>query len=153
VAQFAGPAGLSIRIIGPDDAAAFTGNYGNMITAGGVEEGSANPWPVVYEKLADWPHRWLFLAELDGKPVGSASLHSYNKAAWLRGGAVVEEARGHGIQRALIAARAQKALSLGCDLVGSQAEPAGASATNLERMGLRLIGQRSQYKYVPRATR
>ena len=48
-------------------------------------------------------------------------------------------------------ARAQKALSLGCDLVGSQAEPKGPSATNLERMGLRLIGQRSQYKYEPRA--
>lgn len=149
VGRFDGPAGLSIRVIGPEDAARFMGNYTDTLAASGVGPDGPNPWPQVYEKLAKWPHRWLFLAELDGKAVGSSSLHVHAKTGWLRGAVVAPEARGHGIQRAMIAARVSKARELGCDLVGSMAEPNGPSAANLTRMGLRDVGTRRLYPYTP----
>jgi len=149
IPEFAGPDGLSIRIIGPAEVQAFVGVYGDQLATSGVTEDGPNPWPAVYEKLAHWPHRWLFLAEIDGKPVGSSSLHTHARTGWLRGGAVIPKARGQGIQRAMVAARARKAIDEGCDLVGSMAETHGASATNLQRMALRVVGERRQYKYEP----
>lgn len=145
IRDFDGPSGLSIRIIGVEDAQSFVGVYGDSLAASGVTEGQPNPWPQVYEKLAKWPHRWLFLAELGDKAVGASSLHTHAQTGWLRGAVVAPEARGQGIQRALIAARARHAASLGCDLVGSMAEPDGPSAANLERMGLRVFGSRRMY--------
>jgi MOSC domain-containing protein YiiM len=142
-----GPAGLTVREIGPDDAAAFIGVYGDDRSPRTDDE--VDPWPSVYARLADWPHRFLFLAELDGRPVGAASLHTSAQVGWLRGGVVAPDARGHGIQRALIAARARRAIELRCDLLGSWAEPEGPSATNLRRMGLRVVGERRLYPYRP----
>lgn len=146
-----GPAGLTVRIIGPDEAAAYSGVHGTTAVASGqISPDQPNPWHVVYERLAKWPHRWLFLAELGGKPVGAASLHVHARAGWLRGASVAVEAQGRGIQRSLIAARVRHAMDQGCDLVGSWAETEGPSSTNLQRMGFRTIGSRSQFKYVPR---
>jgi MOSC domain-containing protein YiiM/GNAT superfamily N-acetyltransferase len=149
IPDFDGPRGLTIRVIGPDDAAKFVSVYGDQMAASGVDEGGVNPWPQVYQRLAKWPHRWLFMAELDGKAVGSSSLHMHGTTGWLRGGVVAPEARGQGIQRALISARARAAIAKGCDLVGSWAEQEGPSATNLQRMGLNPIGTRRQYAYRP----
>ena len=58
-------------------------------------------------------------------------------------------ARGKGIQRALISARARLAAERGCDLLGAWAEPDGPSAANLVRMGMRQIGVRRHYVYNP----
>lgn len=144
-----GPAGLTVRIIGPDGAAAYSGVHGSTALASGlIDPDQPNPWHVVYERLAKWPHRWLFLAELDGKPVGAASLHVHARAGWLRGASVAVAAQGRGIQRSLIAARMRHALDQGCDVVGSWAETEGPSSTNLQRMGFRTIGARRQFKYV-----
>ena len=93
--------------------------------------------------------RQLFLAENDGRPVGNASLHVSAKTGWLRGATVSMEARRRGIQQALIAVRARAAADAGCDLVGASAEPDETSARNLERMGMRVIGKRTSYQYVP----
>ena len=145
--------GLSLRVIGPDDAAAFVGvRSGSSIPGGLTDPDAPNPWPAVYEKLAKWPHRFLFLAELDGRPVGAASLHVHARTGWLRGAVVEPQARGRGIQRALIAARVKHAIEKGCDLIGSWAEPDGPSGANLERMGMRTVGTRRQYPHQPAAT-
>jgi len=142
--------GLSVRLIGPEDATAYVGVRSGSPIAGGLTDPDApNPWPAVYEKLARWPHRSLFLAELDGRPVGAASMHVHARTGWLRGAVVEPDARGRGIQRALIAARVKHAIENGCDLVGSWAEPEGPSAVNLERMGMRAIGTRRNYAYQP----
>ncbi len=145
-----GPAGLTVRIIGREDASLYSNVHGTTaVTSGLLDPTKPNPWHVVYERLAKWPHRWLFLAELNGKPVGAASLHVNAGAGWLRGASVQVEAQGQGIQRSLIAARVRHAIAQGCDLVGSWAEPDGASNTNLQRMGFRPIGVRRLYKYEP----
>ena len=146
------PVGVTIRHIGREDAHLYTSVRGTDPSSSGVAGAGheqPNPWDAVYTRLADWPHRFLFLAELDGKPVGVASLHTNARTGWLRGALVAGEARGRGIQRALIAARVRKAQEEGCDLVGSWAQPDGPSATNVERMGLRRVGTRRLYVYTP----
>ena len=115
----------------------------------GAAGSQRDPWAAVYQRLATHPHRTVLLAELDGEPVGAASLHVHGKAGWLRGASVIPSARGRGIQRALIAARVKLAIERGADLVGACAEPDGPSARNLESMGMRQIGTRRHYLYVP----
>jgi MOSC domain-containing protein YiiM/GNAT superfamily N-acetyltransferase len=141
-------AGLSIRPIRPDDGATVQAIHAETGSVG-TEDDQANAWARVYEKLATHPHRTVLLAELNGEPVGAASVHVSGKAGWLRGASVIPSARGRGIQRALISARVQLAREHECDLVGAWAEPVGPSASNLQQMGMRPIGARGHYLYVP----
>ncbi len=139
------PSGVVIRRIGADDAHLYTAVRSGVATVGGVSDGGPNPWPQVYAELARYNARQLFIAEIDGRPVGNGSLHVSAKTGWLRGATVSPEARGRGIQRALVAARVRAAIDAGCDLVGASAEPGSVSARNLERMGMRRVGARSSY--------
>jgi len=143
-------AGLAIRPIRPEDGATVQAIHAQTGSIG-AEDDQANAWAHVYEKLATHPHRTVFLAELNGEPVGAASVHVSGKAGWLRGASVIPSARGRGIQRALIHERVRVARDHDCDLVGAWAEPDGPSALNLEQMGLRAIGTRGQYPYQPAA--
>ena len=142
------PAGLAIRPIKPSDGATVQAIHAQT-GAVGVEDDQRDPWEQVYTRLATHPHRTVLLAELDGEPVGAASVHVSGKAGWLRGASVIPRARGRGIQRALISARVQLAIERGCDIVGAWAEPEGPSAHNLKRMGMRVIGTRRHFLYVP----
>ena len=63
--------------------------------------------------------------------VGSASFHVSGETAWMRGALVAQRARGRGIQRALIAARARAAEEFGCNLVGACGRAWLVSARNL----------------------
>jgi MOSC domain-containing protein YiiM/GNAT superfamily N-acetyltransferase len=143
------PDGVVIREIAADEAAKYTAVRSGNETAGGVTAGGPNPWPDVYEQLARTHRRRLFLAEIDGVPVGNASLHISARTGWLRGALVAPEARGRGIQKALIAARIRAAIDAGCDLVGASAEPTEVSARNLQLTGMRRLGSRSSYHYMP----
>ncbi len=147
------PDGVTIRQIGPGETDAYDAVRSGNVTAGGLTSGAANPWPAVYKQLAGTHSRLLFVAELDGRPVANASLHVAGRTGWLRGVLVAPEARGRGIQRALIAARVRAAAERGCDLVGSAAGSDTISARNLEQMGLRRIGRRSHYEYKPEVAR
>ena len=150
VAQEEPADGVVIRRVGPDEAEAFTAVRSGNATAGGIARGGPNPWPAVYQQLARTNSRQLYLAELNGRPVANATLHISARTGWLRGALVAPEARGRGIQRAMITARVRAAMEAGCDLVGASAEPAEVSSANLQRMGLRRIGRRSSYIYEPR---
>jgi len=151
VADVPSPEGIVIRRIGPDEAAAYSSVSSGNPTAGGVTQQGINPWPDVYENLARHNARQLFVAELDGHVVANASLHVSAKTGWLRGALVAPEARGRGIQSALIAARVRAAIEAGCDLVGATAEPGHVSARNLQRLGMRRLARRSSYVYTPSA--
>jgi len=99
--------------------------------------------------LAAAPHIVVLIAKVNGAPAGTAWLWHGHQTAWLRGAGVVPDLRGRGIHRALIAARAQTAVELGCELVGAWAATGSTSARNLAAMGLRRIGTRQHYRYVP----
>jgi MOSC domain-containing protein YiiM/GNAT superfamily N-acetyltransferase len=143
------PDGVVIREIGADEAAKYTSVRSGNEMAGGVTVAGPNPWPEVYQRLAATHRRRLFIAELNGEPVANGSLHVSAHTGWLRGALVAPAARGRGIQRALIAARVRAAVEAGCDLVGASAEPTEISARNLEQMGMRRLGSRSSYHYMP----
>jgi MOSC domain-containing protein YiiM len=140
--------GLAIRRLGPGESGAWDKVQAEA-SSGGVAPGAPNPWPAVSAGLIEQPHVFLLLAELDGAPVGAGSLYVSRRTAWMRAGAVVPAARGRGIQRSLVAARAGMALEQGCDLIGASAEAGSVSARNLERMGLVQIGMREHHRYVP----
>jgi MOSC domain-containing protein YiiM/GNAT superfamily N-acetyltransferase len=146
VADLPAPDDVVIRLMTPEEASRFPGiDTGGP--AGGVTEGTDNPWPRVNSRLALAPYRHTFVAEIGGRPVGNAALHATAKTGWMRAAIVAPEARGRGIQRALISARARLAAELGCTLVGASAESGEVSARNLERAGLRVVGRRSNYVY------
>ena len=146
------PEGVTIRRLAPGEATVYNSVRGSSAT-GGMTDGAPNPWPKVYERLAGTHSRQLFVAEIDGVAVANASLHVSAGAGWLRGALVAPEARGKGIQRALIAARIRAAIEADCDLVGAQAEPGEVSARNLNALGLRHLGYANLYEYVPGETR
>jgi GNAT superfamily N-acetyltransferase len=87
---------------------------------------------------------------VDGTLVGAGALHTHHRVGWLRAGTVIPAYRGRGIQRALIAARIERARRLGCDLVGASAAVGGSSIRNVERLGLRTVAVRERYR-VPAA--
>lgn len=149
VPEIAPPPGVVIREIGADEADKYSSVRSGEPTAGGIAVADRNPWPQVYERLARSRSRQLFLAEIDGRAVGNASLHISAHTGWLRGATVSVEARGRGIQQALIATRARAAAAAGCDLIGASAEPDETSARNLERLGMRMVGRRTSFEYVP----
>jgi selenocysteine-specific elongation factor len=69
----------------------------------------------------------------------------------LGGGTVLPEARGHGIQRALIADRIRRAAAAGAHRAMATADVDSVSAANLEALGLRRIWIRGHYRFEPKA--
>ncbi len=127
--------GLTIRQLEPSEGAAAA----RLLLAADPDDG-----PNARRLLAMGPHllgtpaqaaRRLYVAERDGKPVATAALYTHRKVGWLAAAAVVDEARGRGIQRALIAWRARDAAEAGCDLVALDATPDEVSTRNAQRMG------------------
>lgn len=109
----------------------------------------ARAWSASEGGLATDGHHHRFIAYLDGAPVGAASLHTHHGIGWLCAASVLPEARGRGVQRALLVARAERAPGLRCELLGASAVDGGASAENLRRLGFRRIATRNVYTYEP----
>ena len=147
------PPGVTVRLLGAHEGDLVSALDQRSDSVGDREPGAPNPRPAVYTALTAHPHRVMLIVEMNGGPVGIAALHVHHQTAWMRGMAVAPDARGRGIQRALITERVRLAVERGCNLVGALAEPGGISARNLEAMGLRRIGTRDQYLYTPSAVR
>ena len=79
------------------------------------------------------------LAIVDGQAVGCGSLQVASGVGWVGGAATLPSHRGRGVQGALLHHRARVAAEAGCDVIAATALPAGASARNLTRHGLRLV--------------
>lgn len=94
----------------------------------------------------------VLVAEKEGAAVATGTLHTHKRVGMLRAGMVVPTARGLGIQRALISARARLAEELGCDVIASQAPPGGSSERNLLRMGMERVWLRPVYRFDPTNT-
>lgn len=117
-----------------------------IVTASDIPVPVATAWRALESHLAPVTHHHRFVAEVDGLPVGAASLHLHHHLGWLRAGSVLPSHRGRGIQRALISHRMAQAFMRGADLVGASALEGGASAANLQRLGFRQVGTRRSYR-------
>jgi MOSC domain-containing protein YiiM/GNAT superfamily N-acetyltransferase len=140
------PGGVTVREVHR----AEVGAWGSVIAeAAGLPNPVAVAWRALETPLAEAAHHHRFVAERDGRAVGAASLHVHRRVGWLRAATVLPEARGLGIQRALIGARLAHAVRLGCDLAGSLADAGGVSAANLGRMGFSEVAVRRRYRVEP----
>lgn len=91
-----------------------------------------------------------FLALVDERPAAAGALFVHGRHGYLAGGATVPALRGRGAQTALIAARVERALAVGCRVLSSETGEAVAgepnhSFDNLVRAGFRPIYIRPNY--------
>ncbi|GAC1670722.1 MAG: hypothetical protein NVS9B8_13850 [Candidatus Limnocylindrales bacterium] len=87
-----------------------------------------------------------FIASLDGRDAAASALFNRRRVAWLGAGTVLPEARGRGIQRALIADRIRRGMEAGSTRVLATAELDSVSAANLEALGIRRIWSRGHFR-------
>lgn len=140
------PAGVRIRELGRRE----VGAWASTVTAAAeLPPAEAAAFTAAEAGLARAAHHHRFVAEVDGRIVGAASLHVGRKVGWLRAGTVLPDFRNRGIQRALIAARLAHARRVGCDLGGACVSPDTSSARNLERVGGRVVATRRRYRFPP----
>ena len=106
------------------------------------------------DAVAELPKRWeeytsasspgrQFIASIDGRVVGTAFAALGAAGVNLFGGAVLEEARGHGVYQALIAARWEAAVARGTPALTVQA--GRMSKPIIEKLGFAAVGEAHLY--------
>lgn len=125
-----------VRVVEVDDTTIDAYSHA-MAAAWGSEPG---PLAALNARILALPDRaqHLFLAYLDDAPVGTAAYVAFARSAYLLGGAVLPGARGHGVYRALIAARLAAARARGIPLATSHAL-ATTSAPILAHLGFATV--------------
>lgn len=84
--------------------------------------------------LAGWR---LYLATVDGAPAGAAILVMADGVGYMASGATVPEARGRGVQKAMLYQRIADAARAGCEILFGQCAFGSISHHNQEVCGLR----------------
>jgi MOSC domain-containing protein YiiM/GNAT superfamily N-acetyltransferase len=146
------PAGLVIRPVDPHDRADVD-RWSDVVLGGFDLTGTdADAWRRLAPGLAAAKGQHNYVAALGGRDVAAASMFTRRRVGWLGNGTVLPEARGRGIQRALIAHRICAAADAGCRRVLSDADVDSISAANLEALGLGRIWTNGLYRLDPAAT-
>jgi MOSC domain-containing protein YiiM/GNAT superfamily N-acetyltransferase len=138
--------GLDIRPIEPGEER----RWAELFIAGfGIDGPLAEAWLRFEPVLAGARGYHQVIARQAGREIGAAATFTRRRVAWLGAGTVLPEARGQGIQRALIAYRARAAETIGCRQIMATAELDDPSARNLTAMGMPLIWSRAHYRFDP----
>jgi hypothetical protein len=87
-----------------------------------------------------------YLARINGRVVGGATLAFRGKIAGLFGASTLPEFRKRGVQTALLCMRLRRAEEAGCQLAMSLARPGGASERNIMRRGFRVLYTRVKFE-------
>ena len=130
--------GLATRVVGPGEAAAW---MDVVIEGYAPAPEMATIWRSMATQDAGDGQRRLF-GELDGRLVAASSIYIGGERGWLSWATVLPAARGLGIQRAMIAARAQVAADAGCTTIAAWALASAHSSRNLAVAGMPLVGER-----------
>lgn len=131
--------GLVIRRVGAESASVWTDT---ILASYQPDRDTGALWRAMSPHVAHADGRHLLLGDLGGRTVAAGSIQRTDAGAWLSWAGVVPEARGRGIQRAMIAARARLAEKLGDAWIAAWALSGEHSSANLARAGLRRIGER-----------
>lgn len=86
-----------------------------------------------------------FIAELEGKPIGTGALTIAGDVALLAGASTIPEARRQGVQLALLEERLRYAAAQGCTVAMMVALPGSGSQRNAERHGFRIAYTRTKW--------
>lgn len=143
------PAGVTIRSVDPHDAPSVATWVEIFVTAFAIEGPLAGAWRRFGPVLARAKGEHWHLGALHGQDVAAAATFTRRRVAWLGGGAVLPEARGRGIQRALIAERARQSADAGSRRITATADVGTVSARNLEALGMSRIWTRALYRVDP----
>ena len=137
------PAGMKIERAGDGEVDLWT------LT---VAQGFAEHFPVTQEILdvmrlfADGKNTECYLARIDGRVAGGATLAVRGRIAGLFGASTLPAFRKRGVQTALLHARMQRAAELGCELAMSLAQPGSASQRNISRLGFQTLYTRVKFE-------
>jgi GNAT superfamily N-acetyltransferase len=88
----------------------------------------------------------VFLAELDGRAIGTAALVIQDGVALLAGASTIPDGRNKGAQNALLDHRLRFAAEHGCDIAMMGAAPGSGSQRNAERNGFRIAYTRIKWR-------
>ena len=97
----------------------------------------------VYEDMASAHGFERFLARVDGKVAGGASLRIFEGVAQLCGAATLPEYRRRGVQSALLRYRLADSAQRGCDVAVVTTMPGSKSQQNVQRAGFELLYARA----------
>ena len=117
-----------------------------------VAQGFAEHFPVTQELLdvmrlfASGKHTECYLARIDGRVVGGATLAVRERIAGLFGASTLPAFRRRGVQTALLEVRMHRAAEQGCELAMSLAQPGSASQRNITRQGFRTLYTRVKFE-------
>jgi GNAT superfamily N-acetyltransferase len=137
------PVGLEIRVAQTEELDLWT------IT---VAQGFAETQPVTQEiqsimkMFAMVRGTECFLASIDGRIVGGATLAVRGSIAGLFGASTLPEFRKRGVQTALLQVRLRRASELGCRLAMSIALPGSVSQRNMARVGFQTLYSRVKFE-------
>ena len=131
--------GLVIRTVGAESASVWTDT---ILASYQPDPVTGALWRAMSPHVAHTHGRRLLRGDLDGRTVAAGSIQLTDAGAWISWAGVIPEARGRGIQRAMIAARAKLAVELGEDWIAAWALSGEHSSANLARAGLRRLGER-----------
>jgi GNAT superfamily N-acetyltransferase len=134
--------GLVINAIDPDDAAGMARWTEVFIAGYGMDAAEADAWRRIDPILVHARGYHHVLAALDGRDVAASAMFVRRRVAAIGPTVVLPDARGRGIQRALIVDRARRAAAAGARQIHATAGLDGPSARNLERFGLHRIWTR-----------
>lgn len=117
-----------------------------------VAQGFAEHFPVTQELLdvmrlfASGKNTDCYLAKIDGRVVGGATLAARGRIAGLFGASTLPAFRKRGVQTALLETRMARAAELGCELAMSLAQPGSASQRNITRQGFQTLYTRVKFE-------
>jgi len=137
------PPGVEIRLAAPEEIDLWT-----LV----VSQSFAEQFPVTQEMLSVMKMFALgrkmecYLARIDGRVVGGATLSLRGKTAGFFGAGTLPEFRNRGVQTALLLGRMWRAVEAGCDLAVSLALPGSLSQRNITRLGFRTLYTRLKFE-------
>ena len=117
-----------------------------------VAQGFAENYPVTNEILsvmkmfALGKNTECYLARIDGRVVGGATLAVRGRIAGMFGASTLPEFRKRGVQTALLERRLERAAEAGCELTMSLAQPGSASQRNIMRKGFQTLYTRVKFE-------
>ena len=117
-----------------------------------VAQGFAEHLPVTQEILdimkmfALAPGNECYLARVDGKVAGGATLALRDGIAGLFGASTLPAYRNRGVQAALLRARLERATEAGCELAACLARPGSTSQRNIVRHGFQVLYTRVKFE-------
>jgi len=117
-----------------------------------VAQGFAEHYPVTQELLdvmrlfASGKQTECYLARIEGKVVGGATVAMRGRIAGLFGASTLPAFRKRGVQTALLGRRMERAAECGCELAMSLAQPGSASQRNITRQGFRTLYTRVKFE-------